>query len=209
MLVLFAGACEERRATVDVSFGESLEGLLGFSCVQDANPGVPLIARAVAPDGNSFLEVNLVVDLIEMGDGIPSCRPTQIRAWCATHDCHASEGRRVIQPFDELAGIDPGTEATQDEVLQALANLDGNRIFSDVPSGKALILRVVGTIQPMASLDDTVTSGRYALFDTAGLLGVAYSCPVVLSAASGELFLGFDALTTQCESGVIVASGSF
>ena len=204
---VLACACEERRRTVDITFGEDLEGLSGFECLQENAPGnPPLIQRAVS--GETILPVNLVVDLISMGDGIPGCRPAQIRSWCATHDCRPSKGRRVIQPLD-LSGIAPSQPDALQQVLQRLDALDGVRIFDDVPGGKAILLRVVGTLESESALEQTDSAGRYVVFDTAGLLGAAYSCPVVLSAASGELFLGFDALDNRCEAGVIIAAGAF
>lgn len=204
---LAAAGCEERRRTVNITFGENLEGLSGFNCVQDGvDPPTPLVARAV-DTGGGLRPVFLVVDLLELGNGIPSCRPAQILSWCGTHECRASRGRRVVQELD-LSGIVPSAPDVFEQVLGRLMDLDGERIFSDLPEG-ALILRVVGTVQPEAETLATEADGDYVPFDPSQLLGVAYSCPVVLSAASGQLFLGFDALNTQCEQGVIIASGAF
>lgn len=207
LFLLAAGGCDERVRSVDVGFGEKLEGLSGFQCLQDADPSKPLVARVVDSDGN-FRPLNLVVDLIEVGDGIPSCRASQILSWCSTRDCHPSEGRRVVLQLD-LTEIVPSAPDAVEKVLQLVADLDGKVIFDDVPSGKPLILRVVGTTQAQGGVEATDPQGRYLPFDDASLLGVAYSCPVVLSAASGDLFLGFDALNNRCEAGVVIAAGVF
>lgn len=200
-------SCEERVRTVNVVYGDNREGLTGFLCAQDAAPTEPLLARAVAP-GGTFYDVSLVVDLIDVGNGIPSCRAQQILSWCAERDCHARENGRVVQPLD-LTGLSPASPTIIQDTFERVALLDGREIFADVPAGKTYILRVVGSIQPESELTAKDAEGRYVPFDESRLLGVAYSCPVVLSAASGDLFLGFDTLDDRCEQGVIRASRNF
>lgn len=211
MLLALAAAllsCEQRVRTVNVVYGDNREGLSGFLCLQDAivDDDVPLVARAVS--GGTFNTVNLVVDLIDVGNGIPSCRAQQILSWCADYDCHARKGHRVVQELD-LTGLNPNSQTIIDQTFERVALLDGSEIFHDVPDGKTYILRVVGSIQPKAELEATGAGGEYLPFDESRLLGVAYSCPVVLASASGDLFLGFDALDNRCEQGVIRAAQNF
>lgn len=198
-LALLAGCNEVRQ--VRLSFGEEGEGLDGFLCRE--NDGSYLLSRAAPPSGGQ-VPSSLVIDFVRLG-GLPGCRSGQLIRWCADHDCAVMPEHRVCipAPLPDITGL-PRREARQ-VVREALRQLSGSTVASEAPD-EFVIVRATATLQ---SCDELQASGSAVPPMTAeALVGCAYSCPALLSAIDGDVYLGFDTLTEQCAQGVrVCASG--
>jgi hypothetical protein len=170
------------------------DGAVGLTCV-DSETGEPLLTRARVTGGT--VEVSVVVDYLRF-EGVPSCRPTQLLAWCAERGCPAvaRDCRTVRLP---VPGGTPTLPEIQDAVLTELAR--GGPVTSDAPDGVVLV-RMVVTNQACDALlpSPGERPPRPACDD---LLGCLYSCPVQLDEVRGDVLLELDSLTEQCDEVVV------
>ncbi len=205
-------ACVDVR-TLELTFGDQGEGLDGFLCRDTA--GDFLLERVIVPTGG-FNRLNLVVDFVSLDQGVPGCRGAQIIAWCASHDCTPLP-RRVCVPYDAPPSLSIRTDTIQNlrfdlnqSIFGSGGALDGVSLTGDAPQGTTLI-RTVATLEPCDSLL-TYDSGAktYPSFDVAQLVGCAYSSPVSIGSARGEVFLGFEQAAVSCtEQQVTDCANSF
>ncbi len=205
MLLLFLLAACKEHDTVHLTFGVGPANAtaasatpVAFRC-RDAN-GKFLPSRGVS--GRTF-HAALLIDFIQL-DGVPSCRPTDIARWCASHSCKVitddPNAARVC--FEELVQLGPGDDAVK-AMGQVLADFDGETVSSDAPQ-QPVIIRAVATAQTCAELAGA------APYDVAQLMGCALSCPVQLGDISGDVLLELPTLSDQCEAGVdACAAGMF
>jgi hypothetical protein len=194
------GSCNEVRQ-VRLTFGEEGEGLDGFLCrVED---GDYLLSKAVPPSGGP-VPSSLVIDFVRLG-GLPGCRSGQLIRWCADHDCAVMPEHRVClpAPLPDITGL--ARSAAREQIREALRNLSGSTVASEAPD-EFIIVRATATLQPCEEL--LVSSTAVQPLRQEELVGCAYSCPALLDAIEGDVYLGFDTLTEQCAQGVrVCASG--
>jgi hypothetical protein len=195
---LAVAACSQTN-NVTLTFGDMGEGLDGFLCVDDG--GVPVLDDRLGHDAG-VASASMVIDFLDLG-GVPSCRVSELVAWCATHDCHIVPGARVCLAIELPTGIDGLTRAQQRTKVQtALASLKGDQVTPNAPSDFVMV-RAIATSQPC----DALTGVDLPEFDPARLLGCAYSCPVLFNSVDDAVYLGFDTLTADCEQGLRICSG--
>lgn len=192
-------ACVEARS-VTITFGEAGEGLDGFMC-RDST-GTPILSRLEDASGQ-MQPAALVLDFIRLG-GLPGCRSGQVVSWCADHPCAPIAEHRACVPvqFSPIDGLSrPQLRAA---VLDSLRSLGGTALTPDAPD-EFVLVRMVGTAQACGEVERR-PDGTLPPFDEARLVGCVYSCPVLLDALEGDLYLGFDTLTDLCEQGVRVCA---
>lgn len=193
--------------------------LAGFACSTSdgrltSNRSRALLARAFTASEDNPDEVTLsatvVLDYVALG-GYPRCRATEIANYCSEegNECKPVASRRVcldLEPLDipvetfsaALTLIDTAGAVFADYVKERLA---GELVTRDAPNTEA-ILRLVGTTESCDELE-----ARDGLdFDSERLLGCSYSCPLVPSAARGEILLDFEGVG-PCERDVITCAG--
>ncbi|HVE85386.1 MAG TPA: hypothetical protein VND93_21180 [Myxococcales bacterium] len=198
-LSLLLVTCVEVRQ-VRITFGDQGEGLDGFMC-RDTT-GTPILSRL--EDGAGQMQpAALVLDFIRLG-GLPGCRSGQVMSWCSDHPCAPiAEHRACISvqfsPPDGLSRAE-----LRASIQDALHSLGGTLLTGDAPD-EFVLVRLVGTAQSCAEVERQA-DGTLPVFDEARLVGCVYSCPVLLDALEGDLFLGFDTLTDLCEQGVRVCA---
>lgn len=220
LLPVFLLGCQpEEVVTAQLTLAQIQRGdvyaLSGFACTtSDGRPAVmqseALGARAFTASetqqGAVVVNATLVLDYIRLG-GYPRCRANTILNYCA------EEGRDCVPMASERVCIDLEPLTISVETLQQLTELkrNGSSLFADfvrervsgsvVTSGapdEEAILRLVGTTETCAQIE-----ARGGLdFDTDKLLGCSYSCPLVPSAARGEILLDFEGVG-RCENDVI------
>ena len=193
--------------------------LSGFACSTSdgrlaANKSKALLARAFTPSSdtqNVVLKASMVIDYVALG-GYPRCRATEIVNYCNEegNSCEPLASRRVcidLPPLDipvatlasALDLIDTAGAIFEEYVKTGLA---GELVTRDAPDTEA-ILRLVGTTE---TCDDIDARGGLD-FESEQLLGCSYSCPLVPSAARGEILLDFEGLG-PCEQDVITCAGT-
>jgi hypothetical protein len=195
------GSCNEVRQ-VRLTFGEEGEGLDGFLCRED--DGDYLLTGAVPPEGGP-VPSSLVIDFVRLG-GLPGCRSGQLIRWCADHDCAVMPEHRVClpAPLPDITGL-PRPEA-REQIREALRSLAGATVASEAPD-EFIIVRATATLQPCEELQ--ASGAVVPSMNEEELVGCAYSCPALLDAIDGDVYLGFDTLTEQCSQGVrVCASGN-
>jgi hypothetical protein len=178
-----------------VTFGDEGEGLDGFLC-KDTNKEYVLNRLTPGTDN-----ANIVVDFVDLS-GEPGCRTGQLVSWCKTHKCAPVPDSRICFPVSLPTGVDAGTdrETVRPIVKAQFDALKGKKqITGDAPE-KFVMLRLIATAQDCASL----MGG--ADFDKTKLVGCAYSCPTLFTAAGQDIYLGFDTLTGLCEQGLRTCS---
>lgn len=189
LLLLALVACKETRQ-VHLTFGTTARVPIGFRCRDDN--GRFLAARAVDRP-NAKVKVSLLVDFIGLG-GLPSCRQTDIAAFCETHTCTAlADPPRFCIPLERpLTGAD---EAAVLVVGDLVRSLEGTQVTEDAPHDP-VIIRAVATAQSC----DELAGG--AAYDVAKLVGCAVSCPVQLEGVEGDVLLDLPTLSDRCAAGV-------
>lgn len=196
---LLLGACVQVRE-VELTFGDEGEGLDGFMCRDPS--GAPILTRL--QDGAGQMQpAALVLDFIRLG-GLPGCRSGQVVSWCVDHPCAPIAGHRacVSTQFSPVTGLDrPQLRASIQQTMDAMK---GTLVTGDAPD-EFVLVRLVGTAQSCAEVEQR-PDGTLPPFDEPKLVGCVYSCPVLLDALEGDLFLGFDTLTDLCEQGVRVCA---
>lgn len=197
-LVLAAGCTPTR--TVSVTFGTDGEGLDGFLC-KDAS-GKFLLERLQEADGGTAT-ASLVVDFIHLG-GVPGCRTGQLIKWCESHDCSPLRTTRSCVTVPLPSRTDGLTrDALRTAVLNAMKQADAAEVIADAPD-EFVLARVVGTTQPCADIAP-VAPAELPAFESADLLGCAYSCPVLFDKVEQDVYLGFETVT-GCEQGVRICA---
>jgi hypothetical protein len=155
----------------------------GFRCPDPNDPTSSLFGRSAAM---GKLRFNLVVDLIDVGQHVPSCVGEDILASCADGTCKpttAAAPKRYCMPI----AVDAGTPAAvAQSVLQAL---QGSAITSEAPH-HPVIVRAVATMDDCAQHIQVANNGVWAPLDASQVLGCAYSCPVDLDTIDGDVSLG-------------------
>jgi hypothetical protein len=195
-------ACVETR-TVSVTFGEEGEGLDGFLCTDASKRR--LLERLAAPDAGVAGRASLVVDFVRLG-GVPGCRTGQLVKWCAAHECTPIEGGRSCVEVELPTAVASGArEDLRAALLEALRAVRATDITADAPD-EFVLLRVVGSAQRCEELLPSSSSPALPAFDADGLVGCAYSCPVLFDAVEQDVYLGFETLVGQCEQGVRVCA---
>ncbi|MBL8951655.1 MAG: hypothetical protein JNK82_12815 [Myxococcaceae bacterium] len=203
VFVLLAMSCAQYN-TASLTFGESGEGLDGFLCKQGTTS---LLDRGADPATTSR-PVSIVADIVGIDNGQPGCRTGQLLAWCKDRTCAPMKRRRVCKSAELPTRV--STLEREDVRAQVRASLRASltkaQFIEDAPD-EFVIVRLVGTSQPCSEVEETA-DGVLPEFDTAKLIGCAYSCPVLLDRAT-DVYLGFDGFVGQCEQGVrICAAGT-
>jgi hypothetical protein len=179
---------------VHLSFGitSTLHTPVGFRCRDTA--GKFLDARAVSA-GRAF-HVAVLIDFIDLGGGLPTCRPSDMARWCTDHSCgpitNDPASARVCFDFDQALGTGDAVKAMGD----VLAALDGRLVSADAPH-QPVIIRAAATAQRCSEL-----AAAGAGYDTTQLVGCAMSCPVQLASVSGDVLLDLPTLSDMCEASV-------
>ncbi|MBK7533862.1 MAG: hypothetical protein IPI49_00535 [Myxococcales bacterium] len=202
VLVVALSACQTEH-TVKLQLGGDAGSISqGFLCrtetaLPDLAAGDLLFERGhqLATGEVSF---SLVVDVVSLGKVLPGCLPEEILSVCRAGDrCPISaractpmtvagpRGKRLVamSEVERLAFV--SSFAAE---LRALPPL-----FRDAPDGPVVVRAVVST-QPCEQLTDAPRSP----FATDGLMGCAYSCPVVLDELDAALRLGFATSEDTC-----------
>jgi len=198
-LGLVMASCVQTRQ-VELTFGDEGEGLDGFMCRDTA--GTPILTRL--DDGTGQMQpAALVLDFIHLG-GLPGCRSGQVMSWCVDHPCAPIPAHRacVQAQFSSVNGLT--RSQLRASLQQTMTSLKGTLITGDAPD-EFVLVRLVGTGQSCDELAQR-PDGTLPAFDDSKLVGCVYSCPVLLDALEGDLFLGFDTLTDLCEQGVRVCA---
>lgn len=167
LAALALAACDQvYDVTIEISDGAAARG---FACSNDA--GYIFAERLAAkPD-------YIVLDVIDLGTDILSCRSTSIIEWCLSHDCAVV--KRRVTPIVVSAGNADSILAQAYEQLNAK---DGG--IADIPTDRTVIVRFVATTE-----DQTDPA---KVLDPSKVGGCVYSCPVRLN-ASGTIDLDLDA----------------
>jgi hypothetical protein len=179
---------------VHLAFGTSatVHTPVAFRCRDAA--GKFLDVRAVGA-GRAF-HVAVLIDFIDLGGGLPTCRPSDLARWCTDHSCGPitddPASARVCFDFDQPLGAEDAVKAMGD----VLAALDGKLVSADAPQ-QPVIVRAVATAQRCSEL-----GAAGAAYDPAQLVGCAMSCPVQLAAVSGDVLLDLPTLSDMCEASV-------
>lgn len=154
-----------------------------YRAVCSAQP--PLAARAAESDGG----VHLHVEYVALG-GTPGCRVESLRSWCAAHRCTVKRRRclALTLPGDVLEDAEAAARTT----AQAFAS---SRLLDDDALDEPVVVRITGEAKagpctPEEELPATLPPGR--------AIGCAYSCPVVLTAATGAVTVDLDLLGNVC-----------
>jgi hypothetical protein len=187
--------------------------LSGFACTErDADLKKPtyLLQRAMTSDQDDIrLQATVVVDAIRL-DGYPRCRLSEIANFCTAKGQACAPITSERRCFDLPAKSFPVQNAVdRAQLLARLGNefasyinegLEGKLLTNDA-LGQEVLLRLVGTTQTCAELEQAGT----LTFVADRLLGCTYSCPLVLSAARGEIVLDSEAIG-RCEDQVIACA---
>jgi hypothetical protein len=132
---------------------------------------------------------SMIVEVTSLGDVLPGCLPEEILGVCkSAADCPSAA--RTCAPI-AVAGPRGKRLAMMNEaeaaafVSQLGAALKAlPPLFRDAPDGPVVVRAVAST----DSCEQLAATGR---LDVDGLMGCAYSCPVVLDDLDGSLRLGF------------------
>ena len=190
LVCLLLAACKETK-TVKIGFGAGERTPIGFRCRDDL--GKFLVVRAI--DATRTLRFAVVIDFIGLG-GLPTCRPSDIVAFCETHSCvPLADPPRVC--FD-LEGQVSLTDNAVQLTGQLLRSLEGTPIADDAPHDP-VIIRAVATAQSCAEL-------ATAPVDSNQLVGCALSCPVQLGGVEGDVILDLPTLSDQCAASVVACA---
>jgi hypothetical protein len=159
----------------------------GFSCL--GSDGLPLFAAGYdAP--TQTLSFNLVVDLVDVSQHVPSCLAEDIAAACADGECQLSVAdapTRFCQPVSvKISSI----SSAPMELIAALQE-QFPEVISKAPN-RPVIVRAVATLQPCDAGIETSQAGAWLPLDPSMALGCAYSCPLNLNDADGEVSLGLN-----------------
>lgn len=151
--------------TLDISDAAAVRG---FGCQNDA--GFLLQERLTGK------QVYIVVDVIDVGTEILSCRTTTIVDWCTSHPCKV-----IARKSTPIAVSGASPDGALEQAFQQLRAGDGG--LSDLPTDRTVLVRFVATSEqnsdPTTTLDGTQAGG------------CVYSCPVRLD-ATGTLDLDLD-----------------
>lgn len=194
--------------------------LSGFACSTSdgrltTNKSRALLARAftVSETDRSIvvLRATMVMDYVSLG-GYPRCRATEIVNYCTEegHSCKPVSALRTCIDLDPLEIpirslgeavdlVDNAGQVFADYVKERLAG----QVFTDDAPDTESILRLVGTVE---SCEEIEARGDLA-FEPEALLGCSYSCPLVPSAARGEILLDFEGIGA-CENDVVTCSSN-
>ncbi len=227
-LLLLFSCCTSCQAeavhTADIVLSEIKLGkkstLAGFACSTSdgtitANKSRALLARAFkASETNPklvILRATVVMDYVALG-GYPRCRATEIANYCGDegNDCNPVQSRRTCLDLEPVeipvatfsAALDLIDTAGAVFAKYVKEQVSGELVTRDAPDTES-ILRLVGTTETCAEIE-----ARDGLaFDEDRLLGCSYSCPLVPSAARGEILLDFEGVGA-CERDVITCAGT-
>jgi hypothetical protein len=140
----------------------------GFGCVDDAGPLITQRLQANA--------VNIVMDVIDLGTDVLSCRPTTIADYCANHPCFVRQ--RACYTVD-LSSATPETAVT--DAYEQLKAEDAG--LSGIPTDRTVMIRFVATAETTCDPNKPLDGSKVG--------GCVYSCPAKLD-ASGKIDLDLD-----------------
>jgi len=145
----------------------------------------PLVARA--PRSERGTEIHLYVDYIPLG-GTPGCRFSELRSWCASSPCRATKRRCVAIEVAEDLRLSPALAP------RAIAAAFAGRTLDDEAPDEPVVVRVIGVARsgPCAAEEEAPTDV------TKDVIGCAYSCPTLLTVATGAVTVDFDILGNGC-----------
>ncbi len=194
--------------------------LAGFACSTSDGRLLPgrsraLLSRAFQISASDqsvvVLRATVVMDYVALG-GYPRCRVTALANFCGAegHMCAPEPSRRVCLDLEPLEIPVKTSSAVFDLVARAgvvfedyvKGRVAGQLVTGDAPDQEAIV-RMVGTTE---TCDELAARGGLD-FDSERLLGCTYSCPLVPSAARGEIVLDFEGLG-PCERDVIGCAGT-
>jgi len=227
LVLCIVGACQaEQVHSAEIVLAEiklrDKSTLSGFACSTSdgrvtTNRSRALLSRAfTVSETDRFtvvLRASVVMDYVSLG-GYPRCRATEIVNYC-TQEGKSCEPVAKLRSCLDLAPleipigslgeaadlVDNAGQVFADYVKDQVA---GEVFTRDAPDTES-ILRLVGTVE---TCDELEARGELD-FDPEALLGCSYSCPIVPSAARGEILLDFEGIG-PCENDVITcASPSF
>jgi hypothetical protein len=159
----------------------------GFTCDDPNGDGLPLLAEAYS-GSNQMLTFNLVVDVIDVGEHVPSCLGEDIEAACGDGACQLSVADAPTR-FCQTVNVGPITElaGAPAQVIAALQQ-QFPTVIAKAPD-RPVIVRAVATMQPCGPLG-SAADGAWPALDSTMALGCAYSCPLNLDDADGIVSLG-------------------
>lgn len=143
---------------------------------------------------------SMIVEVTSLGDVLPGCLPEEILGVCkSAADCPSAARTcasiTVTGPRGKRLAMMNESEATSfvsqlGAALKALPPL-----FHDAPDGP-VVVRAVATTDSCEQVESA------ARLDVDGLMGCAYSCPVILDDLDGSLRLGFATSEDFCAAEV-------
>jgi hypothetical protein len=198
LFVALPGCQDEHRVKLELGGGGSISQ--GFLCRTDtALPGLSA-GDFLFERGHDLItgdvRFSLVVEVTSLGDVLPGCLPEEILGVCRA-DGACPRAARFCAPLS-VAGPRGKRLAmmTEPEAMAFVAQLGAALealppIFRDAPDGPVVVRAVAST----DSCDQLAEVDR---FEVDGLMGCAYSCPVVLDELDGALRLGFATSEAFC-----------
>lgn len=191
VLVSAAGCQTEHKVQLQLAGANGISQ--GFLCrTETALPGLSagdFLFERGHDRATGEVRFSMVVEVTSLGDVLPGCLPEEILGVCReASDCPSAA--RFCAP---LSATGPRgkrlAEMTEAESAAFVSSLGASLralppLFEDAPDGPV----VVRAIASAESCEALTASGRFA---PDGLLGCAYSCPVVLDTLDGALRLGF------------------
>ena len=143
----------------------------GFACQTDAGSLIGNLKSS---------SLTVVLDVIDTGNDVLSCRPNTILDHCAQGSCFVL--KRACYPVNIDAGLDLATDV-QEAYAQLKADDAG---IANIPTARTVMIRFVVTAQSLSPA--CLPSEQLTKAD---LGGCVYSCPARLN-ASGTLNLDLD-----------------
>jgi hypothetical protein len=161
----------------------------GFTCDDPNGSGLPLLAEAWS-GSNDMLTFQLVVDVIDVGEHVPSCLGEDIEAACADGACQLSVADAPMR-FCQTVTVGPITQlaGAPQQVIDKLQQ-EFPTVIAQAPN-RPVIVRAVATSEGCAELG-SATGGVWPALDSTMALGCAYSCPLNLNDADGIVSLGLN-----------------
>ncbi len=200
---LLAGCQVEHQVKLELA-GDAGSISQGFLCrTETALPGLAagdFLFERGHDQASGEVRFSIVVEVTSLGDVLPGCLPEEILGVCrAPSDCPSAA--RFCAPITaqgprgkRLAMMNDGEAASFVAQLGA-AFKALPPLFRDAPDGPVVVRAVAAT----ESCEQLMSAGR---FDADGLMGCAYSCPVVLDDLDGALRLGFATSEPFCAPSV-------
>ena len=201
LLLLSLLACQ-RTHDVTIELGPDNQRIsVGFQCRRLDNTFIGDIALA-----GDRLKFRVVVDIIDLGGGLPGCRGEELVQTCATPGrcsiATRSDGTRFCAELDlpiALLGL-----ADQSQLVATVHDqLTKQAITTDAPD-RPVLIRSVATTETCDAFEGAGAATH--AFAQAQVIGCAYSCPVQLDDIAGPIALSLDVFDDHCEAQVKVCA---